>query len=635
MSIQKITLATALLLSITACSSGGKGGTTDNTARQENTKLQAQVKNLELKAEQAQKQLEQAASSNNKNAKELEALKQEAANVKKDAEKAKQDLQKQLSTLQTKADNAQKQAELANKQLEQAVNSNNKNTKELEALKQEAANAKKDAEKAKQDLIDVLENFDKRVIDTVKKTEKAEREKRNQLFEIARNSGLPEYEADRVARLYTDLDEEAFNNKLKEREERRKALTAQASKAGLQDWEINNFINSILDLEPQEAEKELSRLKVEKLKREQEQAEHEKTRNEIIKLALEYGLESWEANNFSYEFTDIAKAREELEARKQAQIAFENKKQELEKLATENGLESWEVSNFVSQFHNKTLDEAKAYFDKYKQIIAQAEDKGLDASSAKSFARSNIDQNDQNIAEALDNHIQEAVFNRKRVNDNTLTIKTPLGYTGKFTETVVPLRDKNGFETGETKLENYKDIYNQEYSLISGNYNHASYTNYEHKEYRINISGLETLEKNLPLEGTATYEGGAFAYERQGKLNYTVNFGTKEGQGTITEMPDIGTLTLEKSSIGKRYDRTMGIAGNVVAENWKNAGVTGSYLLDFYGPKAEEIAGNAVLKNGDRPYEEIYSDFNNLKPSKQYYDNLDIGFGGTRGEIKK
>lgn len=531
MSIQKITLATTLLLSITACSSGGKGGTTDNTARQENTKLQAQVKNLELKAEKAQKQLEQ------------------------------------------------------------AVSSNNKNAKELATLKQEAANAKKEAEKAKKDLTEALENFDKRVIDTVKKAEKAEREKRNQLFEIARNSGLPEYEADRVARLYTDLDEKAFNNKLKEREERRKALTAQASKAGLQDWEINNFINSALDLEPQATEAELNRLKAEKLKREQEQAEYEKqqaerekTRKEIVNLGLENGLQEWEAHN---------------------------------------------LANQV-----QTVDEAKAYFDKYKQIIALAEEKGLNTDQAKSFAQSNIEQDDQKITEELDNYLQETAFNSKRANANTLTITTPLGYTGKFTENVVQLRDHNGFETGETILNNYQDIYNQKYSLISGNYNRNDYTTYVHKEYRINISGLETLEKNLPLEGTATYEGGALAYERQGKLNYTVNFGTKEGQGTITEMPDIGTLTLEKSSIGKRYDRTMSIAGNVVAENWKNTGVTGSYLLDFYGPKAEEIAGTANL-NQDAINAYNHPEFNKIIPDGQFYRGVNIGFGGTRGEIKK
>lgn len=526
MSIQKITLATALLLSITACSSGGKGGTTDNTARQENTKLQAQVKNLELKAEQAQKQLEQASSSNNKNA------------------------------------------------------------KELEALKQEAANAKKEAEKAKQDLTEALENFDKRVIDTVKKAEKAEREKRNQLFEIARNSGLPEYEADRVARLYTDLDEEAFNNKLKEREERRKALTAQASKAGLQDWEINNFINSALDLEPQATEAELNRLKAEKLKREQEQAEYEKqqaerekTRKEIVNLGLENGLQEWEANNVAHQF--------------------------------------------------QTLDEANAYFDKYQQIIALAEEKGLNTDQAKSFAQSNIAQDDPKIAQKLDNYIQEAAFNKKSANVNTLTITTPLGYTGKFTETVVPLRDHNGFETGEMKLENYKDIYNQQYSLVTGNYH-----DYGSKEYYTGTSGLETLEKNLPLEGSAIYEGGALAYERQGKLSYTVNFGTKEGQGTITEMPDIGTVILEKGTIGKRYDRTMGIAGNVVAENWKNAGVTGSYLLDFYGPKAEEIAGTAKLS---QDYTNAYNnpEFGQLTPNGNSFVPFNIGFGGTRGEIKK
>ena len=90
MSIQKITLATALLLTLTACSSGGKG--TDHTARQENAKLQTQVKALQQKAEEAQKKAdlaterakkaEQAVNSASKNAKEIEALKREAAQAK-------------------------------------------------------------------------------------------------------------------------------------------------------------------------------------------------------------------------------------------------------------------------------------------------------------------------------------------------------------------------------------------------------------------------------------------------------------------------------------------------------------------------------------------------------------------------
>lgn len=603
MSIQKITLATTLLLTLTACSSGSKGGnSTDDFARQENTKLQAQVKALQLKADENQKTAETA---------------------KQEAVKVNQDLQKQLSALQTKADNAQKQVELATQQFEQAVSSNSKTAKELERLKQDAINAKEEAEKAKQELAAALANFDKRVIETVKKAEKEEQQKRNQLFEIAKNSGLPEYEAENVARLYIDLNEKEFTDKLKAREERRKALTEQATKEGLKDWEISSFINTVLDLEPQETEAELSRLKAEKLKREQEQAEREEMRNEIIKLALEYGLQEWEANNLSHQFTDVEKARQELEARKQAQIAIENKRQELEKLATENGLENWEVSNFVSQFSNKELDEAKAYFDKYKQLIAQAEEKGLNFSLAKSFAKANVDQNDQNIAGELDKYIQEVAFNSKQ-SFSFLTIETPLGYHGKIAETVVPLRDSNGFETGETKLQAYSDIYNQQYSLVLGNYN-----DFSSKQYSVQKYGLETLEKNLPLEGTATYEGGALAYERQGKLNYTVNFGTKEGQGAITDMPDIGTVTLEKGTIGKRYDRTMGIAGNAVAENWKNDGVKGSYVLDFYGLKAEEIAGTVNLR------QEYYtnSEFSKLGPNS--YTPPTIGFGGTRGEIQK
>lgn len=109
-------------------------------------------------------------------------------------------------------------------------------------------------------------------------------------------------------------------------------------------------------------------------------------------------------------------------------------------------------------------------------------------------------------------------------------------------------------------------------------------------------------------------------------LNYAVNFGTKEGQGTIT---------LEKGIIGKRYDRTIGISGNAVAENWKNDGIKGSYLLDFYGPWEEEIAGTANLRQEYSMSSYNKAEFGKLPPDGTQYRNLSIGFGSTRGEIKK
>ena len=167
--------------------------------------------------------------------------------------------------------------------------------------------------------------------------------------------------------------------------------------------------------------------------------------------------------------------------------------------------------------------------------------------------------------------------------------------------------------------------------------------------------GFTTAEKSMPTEGSATYQGVAFTHNKQGKLNYTVNFSTKEGEGKITELTDIGTITLEKGSFGKHYNNHyMSGVGNVVAEDWKNDNVTGKYSFEFYGPKAEEIAGKVTLTQDKNYYgtpnpaytpegnEPMYFESKKLRDvateNAQYgynTESFDIGFGGSRGEIKK
>ena len=171
--------------------------------------------------------------------------------------------------------------------------------------------------------------------------------------------------------------------------------------------------------------------------------------------------------------------------------------------------------------------------------------------------------------------------------------------------------DSNGFKTGENKVQSYIDLYKQQYSAVIGKYN-GDYYSYEVKApdavyYRKHIVGYITPEKSMPLEGKATYQGVAFGQDKQGSLTYKVDFGRKEGQGEITGLyPE--KLILEKGNIGKRYDKFMGVAGYINTEEGMG---TGNYVLDFYGPKAEEVAGAGQ------------------------YDAKDIGLAGTRGEIKK
>ncbi len=172
-------------------------------------------------------------------------------------------------------------------------------------------------------------------------------------------------------------------------------------------------------------------------------------------------------------------------------------------------------------------------------------------------------------------------------------------------------------------------VYNQPYSVVLGNYSgDIRYNNQtgaifnDDRDTSITIKGLKTAAAAIPTLGSATYTGKAFngTYKtetnidysgsfpsittskkiKEGTLNYKVNFNERNGSGSITGLGD--TVNLNQGSISDT-----GIISSA-QQGFKN----GSYLLDFYGKKAEEIAGKVVFDGKDT-----------------------IGFGGTRGEISK
>ncbi|WP_068329822.1 Slam-dependent surface lipoprotein [Psychrobacter sp. P2G3] len=128
----------------------------------------------------------------------------------------------------------------------------------------------------------------------------------------------------------------------------------------------------------------------------------------------------------------------------------------------------------------------------------------------------------------------------------------------------------------------------------------------------ITVKGLKTEIDAIPSLGVANYSGKAFSSEKnpifastsglyeQGLLSYDVNFKDRTGTGSITGLGD--TVDLQQGTISGT-----GISA-IAKQGYKN----GNYLLDFYGKKAEEIAGKVVFDGKDT-----------------------IGFGGTRGEISK
>lgn len=109
------------------------------------------------------------------------------------------------------------------------------------------------------------------------------------------------------------------------------------------------------------------------------------------------------------------------------------------------------------------------------------------------------------------------------------------------------------------------------------------------------IYGTKAVAADWPTGGMATYRGIAMDHSNnKGSLSYSVDFGTKKGEGKITDLlpgKTINLLTAQK--VGDA------LAGNVRVDNKDaypdpqgGAPLTGiKYGVDFYGPHAEEIIG--------------------------------------------
>ena len=129
--------------------------------------------------------------------------------------------------------------------------------------------------------------------------------------------------------------------------------------------------------------------------------------------------------------------------------------------------------------------------------------------------------------------------------------------------------------------------------------------------------------KTLPTAGSFNYKGVAFNDNERGNLDYTINFDTKKGAGSISGLNQTGKITLHESDIvkvqgGKAFknntaftyntDRNDDVYGvlNGAATTEKQG--KASYELGIFGPNANEVAG-AVF---------------------QEHDEATIGFGGQK-----
>ena len=254
-------------------------------------------------------------------------------------------------------------------------------------------------------------------------------------------------------------------------------------------------------------------------------------------------------------------------------------------------------------------------------LLSKAKTAGLTDQQAATYAEANKEASETDAQSALNTIIaaneQEAlrieVAQAKGIPENTYPVGAITANTRAASSNI-----RNAL-TQESRIQSV--VYNQPYSVVLGDYSgQISYNNQtgaiitDNRESNISIKGLKTTSDAIPMLGSANYKGKAFngTYQnsfnsstfettnsiKEGVLSYNVNFTNRTGSGSITGLGD--TVDLQQGSI----------SGTGINSTAQQGFRNGSYLLDFYGKKAEEIAGKVIFDGKDT-----------------------IGFGGTRGEI--
>jgi len=148
-------------------------------------------------------------------------------------------------------------------------------------------------------------------------------------------------------------------------------------------------------------------------------------------------------------------------------------------------------------------------------------------------------------------------------------------------------------------------VYQQPYSVVTGEtWSQDSGDNFENDElgifYATEIVGFITpasaITELTNQNAIFDYKGVAFDGQEQGTLNYTMNFGTRKGSGSITGFTRTGSIELSPSNKfitgatinGTHVDILVG--GSVRLEKVPEENDL-KYKLSFFGPNAEELAG--------------------------------------------
>ncbi len=598
MNIQKTMLATALLAFLTGCGSSGGGSSqpTSNNEVKNDQATQAQVEKQKNEVQALKTQLAQAQS----NQKQIEEkLKLAEQSHKKDLSSAKANLASAQDNL-NKAQAALKQAEF-----QSAVSQ-----KERDSLQKQLRQAEQDLSKAQQEKLLAEKELSNKL------TEANKLMSRKEVLDFALHNGLHTQDSEEFADDFQNKQKSYVIDQLLD-VHKIIAIKNLARRYGLPEADVRQFAKENKNKTLEESTKLLDS------KKEEIAQKREALNKEVFELAKAKGLEEWEARNFAYD--NLNNDREQVQ-KNLAQI--ENRKsviKELTKLAKEHGLTDIDANRFANENVDKESSTILEHLEKF----------------------------------IMDSAVEQANEIKLKVGDNI-----PQGFTPKYDDKTQSIYNQQAKEIGKERT--YKDIYNQRYSIVAAKY--ESYDNSQNPEssgvdYSLSIQpisgrfgGFET--KILPTEGSAIYQGKAFTIERQGNLTYNVDFARREGEGNITELKDLGTLHLDKGNIVRPFNYEgwgLGINSSITAKEWQGQNVKGQYQLFFYGPNAEEIAGvagivqvqsdsNAKKLSDVLPTSGGYSGYseNLLQELPNTYRNdpnggfgVDIGFGGTRGEIQK
>ncbi|MEG9488436.1 factor H binding protein domain-containing protein [Mannheimia sp. HC-2023] len=494
MSIKKVTLASLILLSLTACSSGGSGGNSNNVTKPNAKPQTTQQQTDKAVAEKAAK---------DKAAKE-KAAKEKAEAERLAAEKAAKEKAEAERLAAEKA--AKEKAEAERLAAEKAA----KEKAEAERLAAEKAAIEKAAKEEAERLAAEKEAKEKTEIERLKA--------------LAIKAGYSDSEAESFAK--DNLNGEPNNYLSSLGWEKYNKVHKAALKAGLSEEQAQQLASeySAVDADITNADKDISSLVTEKVAKEKAEAER------LAVAAEKAAKEKAEAERLAAEKA----AKEKAEAERLAAEKAAKEKAEAERLAAEKV----RFDQLVEMAKSEGLPDSKA------QIFAKN-----NIESTSDIAKANLDvmviDNAKGITSAnWQNGLTE--YNKSFSPINSSSTSCSNGGCTTYTENTV--------NTSGSLLYNQKySVVVGNYSSKTGTINGGFVSE---NSFNPRAKGLKTKVDAIPTEGKATYLGHAFdAYhtgsEGQGKLSYNVDFGKRIGSGKVDSLRHEPNVVLAEGKISK------------------------------------------------------------------------------------